>query len=107
MRTDFFAEGLTPTRIEVDTYGHAQAVKFTAGDKEVELPARSVLIAAGTQPNTVLAREEGVSLALDGKYFLASDETGAAVRPERHTAKPSHNHRPSTSEAPISRLVKR
>jgi hypothetical protein len=36
--------------------------------------ARSVLIAAGTQPNTVLAREEGVSLALDGKYFLACDE---------------------------------
>ena len=27
-----------------------------------------MLIAAGTQPNTVLAREEGVSLELDGKY---------------------------------------
>ena len=85
-----FAEGLTPTRIEVDGYGHARAVSFTVEGKEVELPARSVLIAAGTQPNTVLAREEGVSLALDGKYFLASDETGAPVRPERHTAKPKH-----------------
>src|SRR5882724_1149592 len=83
-----FAEGLAPTRIEVDPYGHARAVKFTAGDKEVELSARSVLIAAGTQPNTVLAREEGVSLALDGKYFLATDESGAPVHPERHTAKP-------------------
>src|SRR5207237_5443048 len=60
-----FAEGLSPVRIEVDEYGHARAVKFSAGGKEVELPARSVLIAAGTQPNTVLAREEGVSLALD------------------------------------------
>jgi NADPH-dependent glutamate synthase beta subunit-like oxidoreductase/NAD(P)H-flavin reductase len=80
-----FAEGLTPERIEVDAYGHARAVRFSGG---VELPARSVLIAAGTQPNTVLAREEGVSLALDGKYFLACDETGAPVRPERHTAKP-------------------
>jgi NAD(P)H-flavin reductase len=37
----------------------------------------------------VLAREEGVSLALDGKYFLATDESGAPVRPERHTAKPT------------------
>src|SRR5204862_5651309 len=46
------------------------------------------LIAAGTQPNTVLAREEGVTLELDGKYFLATDETGGPVRPERHTAKP-------------------
>ncbi|HEX7055298.1 MAG TPA: FAD-dependent oxidoreductase [Burkholderiales bacterium] len=84
-----FAENLTPTRIEVDRYGHARAVRFTdAGGREVELPAGSVLIAAGTQPNTVLAREEGVSLALDGKYFLACDEQGNALRPERHTSKP-------------------
>src|SRR5438132_4033319 len=82
------AEGLTPSRIEVDAYEHARAVVFAVDGKEVELPAGSVLIAAGTQPNTVLAREEGVSLALDGKYFLACDETGAAVQPERHTAKP-------------------
>jgi len=85
-----FAEGLTPSRIEVDRYGHARSVVFALEGKEVELSARSVLIAAGTQPNTVLAREEGVSLALDGKYFLACDEHGAPVRPERHTAKPKH-----------------
>jgi NADPH-dependent glutamate synthase beta subunit-like oxidoreductase/NAD(P)H-flavin reductase len=85
-----FAEGLTPSRIEVDQYGHARSVVFALDAKEVELPARSVLIAAGTQPNTVLAREEGVSLALDGKYFLACDEDGVPVRPERHTAKPKH-----------------
>ena len=83
-----FAEGLTPTRIEVDQYGHARAVKFTVAGHEIELPARSVLIAAGTQPNTVLAREEGVSLALDGKYFQACDETGTPVKPERGAAKP-------------------
>jgi NADPH-dependent glutamate synthase beta subunit-like oxidoreductase/NAD(P)H-flavin reductase len=82
-----FSENLTPTRIEVDKYGHARSVVFENG---VELPAKSVLIAAGTQPNTVLAREEGVSLELDGKYFLACDETGAPVRPERHVAKPKH-----------------
>jgi NAD(P)H-flavin reductase len=80
-----FAEGLTPTRIEVDRHGHARSVVFANG---AELPAKSVLIAAGTQPNTVLAREEGVSLELDGKYFLACDENGAPVKPERHTAKP-------------------
>jgi NADPH-dependent glutamate synthase beta subunit-like oxidoreductase/NAD(P)H-flavin reductase len=83
-----FAEGLTPTRIEVDKHGHARAVRFSSNGREVELPAKSVLIAAGTQPNTVLAREEGVSLALDGKYFQACDESGAPVKPEPHTAKP-------------------
>ncbi len=81
-----FRENLAPERIEVDPYGHASAVVFQDG---TALPARSVLIAAGTQPNTVLAREEGVSLALDGKYFLACDETGAPVKPERHTSKPA------------------
>jgi NADPH-dependent glutamate synthase beta subunit-like oxidoreductase/NAD(P)H-flavin reductase len=83
-----FAEGLTPTRIDVDAHGHAKAVRFSADGKEIELKARSVLIAAGTQPNTVLAREEGVSLALDGKYFQATDENGAAVKPQRNAAKP-------------------
>jgi len=59
-----FAENLAPARIEVDAHGHAEAVTF---DNGARLAARSVLIAAGTQPNTVLAREEGVSLELDGK----------------------------------------
>jgi NADPH-dependent glutamate synthase beta subunit-like oxidoreductase/NAD(P)H-flavin reductase len=83
-----FAEGLTPTRIEIDEYGHAKAVCFSTDGKQIELKARSVLIAAGTQPNTVLAREEGVSLALDGKYFQACDENGVPVKPEPHAAKP-------------------
>src|SRR5207302_8339490 len=42
-----FAEGLSPSRIEVDPYGHARAVVFAVDGKEVELAARSVLIAAG------------------------------------------------------------
>jgi NADPH-dependent glutamate synthase beta subunit-like oxidoreductase/NAD(P)H-flavin reductase len=81
-----FREGLAPERIEVDEFGHACAVKFSGGE---ELKARSVLIAAGTQPNTVLAREEGVHLALDGKYFQACDESGAPLKPEPHTSKPA------------------
>ncbi len=84
-----FAEGLSPARIEVDEHGHANAVQFLNSDKKlIAIAARSVLIAAGTQPNTVLAREEGVTLALDGKYFQAHDESGAPVKPEPHAAKP-------------------
>jgi NADPH-dependent glutamate synthase beta subunit-like oxidoreductase/NAD(P)H-flavin reductase len=82
-----FAEGLAPERIEVDEYGHAREVVF---QNNIRLPARSVLVAAGTQPNTVLAREEGVSLALDGKYFQACDEDGTPAKPERQTSKPAH-----------------
>ncbi len=40
----------------------------------VTLPARTVLVAAGTQPNTVLAREDAHNFHLDGRYFQACDE---------------------------------
>ncbi|MBY0375845.1 MAG: hypothetical protein K2Q23_17750, partial [Bryobacteraceae bacterium] len=44
--------------------------------------------AAGTQPNTVLAREDEHNVILDGKYFQAVDDEGQPVKPERIT-KPS------------------
>ncbi len=61
-----FAEGLTPVRVEVDRFGHASALVVRAGGEsgrgEHSLPARSILVAAGTQPNTVLAREDADAL---------------------------------------------
>ncbi len=94
-----FAEGLTPAGVELDRYGHAQAVRLSAKKRgedgawveagPVLLPAKTVLIAAGTQPNTVLAREDPEHFTLDGRYFQAVDETGNPVRPERATAKPN------------------
>ncbi len=83
-----FAEGLTPVRVDVDAFGHASALVVRAGDAEHALPARSILVAAGTQPNTVLAREDAAHFALDGKYFRAIDEEGRPVTPER-SAKPA------------------
>ncbi|HJS32558.1 MAG TPA: FAD-dependent oxidoreductase [Alphaproteobacteria bacterium] len=87
-----FAESLTPEAVEVDRFGHARAVKFkrgaaAAGDV-VNLPARAVLIAAGTQPNTVLAREDHDNVVLDGKYYRTIDENGVPVAPERNISKP-------------------
>ena len=55
-----FAEGLTPRAVEVDGFGHAAGLRLTRADgTEAVLPARAILVAAGTQPNTVLAREDG------------------------------------------------
>ena len=81
-----FAESVTPEEVEVDAYGHAAAllVKRTGGEI-VRLPARSILVAAGTQPNTVLAREDESNVFLDGKWFQAVDEDGQPVKPERVT----------------------
>ena len=48
-------------------------------------------MAAGTQPNTVAAREDATHFTVDGKYFGAVDEAGNAVKPER-SAKPAETH---------------
>jgi NADPH-dependent glutamate synthase beta subunit-like oxidoreductase/NAD(P)H-flavin reductase len=93
-----FAEGLNPTRIEVDEFGAARAIGMSiqhrseegiwSAGAEKEISARTILIAAGTQPNTVLAREDPANFELDGRYFQACDEDGAPVRPEPASAKP-------------------
>ncbi|HSF47551.1 MAG TPA: hypothetical protein VLA73_04240, partial [Burkholderiales bacterium] len=84
-----FAERLTPLRVEVDERGVAGAIRMrTASGSEIELPARTIFIAAGTQPNTVLAREDPANFGLDGRYFAACDEDGNLVKPERASAKP-------------------
>jgi NADPH-dependent glutamate synthase beta subunit-like oxidoreductase/NAD(P)H-flavin reductase len=95
-----FAECLSPEKVEIDEFGHASALrlakyafdvesnKLKATGEHVTLPARSILVAAGTQPNTVLAREDENNVVLDGKYFQALDEEGNPVRPER-VAKPA------------------
>ncbi len=93
-----FAEGLNPTRIEVDEFGAARAVLMSeqhrsddgvwSAGAEIEVAARTILVAAGTQPNTVLAREDPEHFEIDGRYFQACDEDGAPVRPEPASAKP-------------------
>jgi NADPH-dependent glutamate synthase beta subunit-like oxidoreductase/NAD(P)H-flavin reductase len=83
-----FAEGLSPVAVDVDRFGHAAALRCARGDgTEMVLPARSVIVAAGTQPNTVLAREDG-RIRLDGKYFQAIDADGNPVTPQRAQSKP-------------------
>ncbi|NBB82430.1 MAG: FAD-dependent oxidoreductase [Alphaproteobacteria bacterium] len=94
-----FAELLAPAAIDTDRFGHAEAIRLAEQEigedgrlkpsgRTKRLPAQTVLVAAGTQPNTVLAREEPHLLELDGKYFRAIDETGAPVEPE-WSAKPA------------------
>jgi NADPH-dependent glutamate synthase beta subunit-like oxidoreductase/NAD(P)H-flavin reductase len=93
-----FAEKLAPVAVDVDQFGHCARLKLARKDVNdeghlidtgdvVSLPARSILIAAGTQPNTVLGREDPQHAPMDGKYFRAVDEAGHAVKPER-VAKP-------------------
>ena len=94
-----FAEMLVPEEVQVDDFGAAKALVFhrhawdaekktpIASGEVVTLPARTILVAAGTQPNTVLAREDEHNVQVDGRYFQAIDEEGQPAKPER-IAKP-------------------
>ena len=91
-----FAEGLTPASVDVDNYGAVKGMRFkhgtgegaTEGDGDKWLPAHTVFVAAGTQPNTVLAREDAAHFVLDGKYFAACGEDGRPVKPQHSASKP-------------------
>jgi len=93
-----FSERLSPVAVELDGYGHAAALKVTRqqlgedgkwqSKDSVTLPARSIFVAAGTQPNTVLSREDPDHFHLDGRYFQAVDQDGEPVTPEKSAAKP-------------------
>ena len=88
-----FAELLSPLGVEVDEHGWASALNLEVQEigedgrphgtgAKLTLPARAVLVAAGTLPNTVLSRENPDFADLDGKYFQAVDADGNAVTPE-------------------------
>ncbi|MBL8381188.1 MAG: FAD-dependent oxidoreductase [Burkholderiales bacterium] len=97
-----FAECLTPRRADLDNYGAVKGMAFARSrvgadgksvpDGDTWLPARTVFVAAGTQPNTVLSREgepaERAHFRVDGKYFAAVDEDGNPVKPEASISKP-------------------
>ncbi len=71
-----FAEELTPKEVLLDQYDSAKALTLNNKDKaSITLPARSILIAAGTKPNTVLAREDQ-QIETSELYFKALDEQG-------------------------------
>ena len=97
-----FAEGLAPKKADLDNYGAVKGLWLTRSEigpagkfapaGETWLPARTVFVAAGTQPNTVLSREgtdaERAQFVVDGKYFAACDEQGNPVKPESSISKP-------------------
>jgi NADPH-dependent glutamate synthase beta subunit-like oxidoreductase/NAD(P)H-flavin reductase len=88
-----FAEGLTPARVETDNYGAVRGIRLKhSSGAEHWFPAHTVFVAAGTQPNTVLAREDAVHFSLDGKYFAACDEDGNPIKPQYSTSKPDVPH---------------
>ncbi len=76
-------ENMNPTEAVPDQFGHVKAMVFTRADgSAIELPARTVLVAAGTVPNITYEKEHPGSFSLDGRQkffqgFKAVKENGA------------------------------
>ncbi len=79
-----YVGNMSPTEAILDEYGSVAAVKFKRADgTEIDLPARTVCVAAGTSPNVIYEREYPGTFELDDKqqYFrphaVKRDATGA------------------------------
>jgi NADPH-dependent glutamate synthase beta subunit-like oxidoreductase/NAD(P)H-flavin reductase len=94
-----FAQCLNPVSFGVDEFGAVCSIELAAQQRQEDghfasgeiktLQAKSIFIAAGTSPNTVLAREEPDSYQLDGRYFKTiAALDGQTVPVERAIAKP-------------------
>lgn len=81
----------TPEAVDVDAQGHAGGLRVRRPEGTMTLPARAILIAAGTKPNINLIYDDAHHVTLNGKTFQALDETGMPVLPER-LAKPTIPH---------------
>ncbi len=87
----YYAEGLNPARLELDRYQHVNALQCTRMKLEdgrwlrtnepVVLPARAVLVAAGTLPNTIYESEHPGTFLMDGDHFLPHVDHHDNVQP--------------------------
>ena len=87
-----FLEGATPVAVLTDDAGHARELRVLGEDgHERGIQARTILVAAGTQPNTALAAEESAHLRLHGRHFQTLDAQGALATALPH-GKPDLAH---------------
>ena len=73
------AEGMSPLEALEDPYGHLRAVRFQrmveeegkwkATDEVIEVPLRSLMVAAGTSPNTLYEEEHPGTFEMQGKFY--------------------------------------
>ena len=75
-----FVENATPLEAIPDQFNHIQALKVKIADKEIKIPAKSLLFAAGTSPNKAPFYEDKLKFNLDGKTFQIIDLLGNKLK---------------------------
>ncbi|WP_425384193.1 WPE palindromic element domain-containing protein [Wolbachia endosymbiont (group B) of Eupithecia inturbata] len=79
----YFIENLEPIEVVTDKYNHAESIKLidTKSDEIKHIKARSIFIAAGTKPNTVIATEDKKHFKLSNGYFTHLNSSGKEIDP--------------------------
>jgi len=84
----WYAENLSPSEAVADEFAHVRSIvfqkqtveagKWKDSGESVELPARSVMVAAGTSPNVIYEKEHPGTFKLDqwGQFFQAYARSG-------------------------------
>lgn len=84
----FYSEGLEPVAVDLNAYGHAETLichkrirnadkEWVTTTEEIKLPARSILVATGTQPNTAYEFEHrGTFNRLNLQYQHYEEQEG-------------------------------
>ncbi|AIK96994.1 FAD-dependent oxidoreductase [Candidatus Odyssella acanthamoebae] len=81
----------SPVGVNVDATNTAISIELSVKGEPKTLPARTILVAAGTKPNINLTYDEPNRFKLEGKTFQAIDLNGHPVTPER-LCKPNTAH---------------
>ncbi len=87
----FYAEGLEPVRAELDRFDHVEKLvcrrlekregRWLSSGQEITIPARAILIAAGTFPNTIYESEYPGTLQIEDNHFLPNVAHRHGVQP--------------------------
>ncbi|MGH9237959.1 MAG: FAD-dependent oxidoreductase [Vicinamibacterales bacterium] len=94
----WFAENLDPREVVVDGADHAKALVFKGPNGPVELPARTILVAAGTSPNVTYEKEQPGTFQLDSKrrffqgYRAEGSGSHVSLQPDSSGFFTSYNH---------------
>ena len=90
-----FAENLDPIEAIADDFGHVKAMAFRRKcegiSERIELPARTVLVAAGTVPNITYEKEHPGSFQLDDRQKFFQGYRAAKAADGRFSLEPDAN----------------
>ncbi|MBT5827855.1 MAG: FAD-dependent oxidoreductase [Alphaproteobacteria bacterium] len=73
-----FRANSTPVEIKLDKYGAAKEILVKRNEQIEALSAKTIIVAAGTKPNSILASEDD-DFKLDGLYFRVIKEDGTKL----------------------------